>query len=183
MVQNGNLEAPRRQDRPVIIVAEQPLGGVAHDQHILRFGADAAEDAEDRLHEERRLDELAIEEVGERVEMADIVAFEFEAHAVALAEPLQYELDIAEGVAEDEVLRALEMLALPFMGEFLVAREHREEPEIHRAHVERRHLGRHAFGGGEPLVERHALAAAGGDVDDRGGALLDARQEFHEEIG
>ena len=33
---------------------------------------------------------------------------------------------------------------------------------------------------GEPLLDRHVEAAAGGDVDDRVGRLLDARQELHE---
>ena len=53
---------------------------------VLGMRADAAEDAEDRLHEQRRLDQLAVEEMRQRVEMADVVAFEFEARAVALAE-------------------------------------------------------------------------------------------------
>ena len=50
---------------------------------VLGIGADAAEDAEDGLHEERRLDQLAVEKVREIIEMADVVAFELEARAVA----------------------------------------------------------------------------------------------------
>jgi hypothetical protein len=52
---------------------------------FLGIGADATEDAEDRLHEQRRLHNPALEEMGERVEMADVVALEFEARAAALA--------------------------------------------------------------------------------------------------
>ena len=38
-------------------------------------------------------------------------------------------------------------------------------------------------GAAQPLVQRHALAAAGGDVEDGVGRLLDARQELHEPLG
>src|SRR5262245_50546449 len=121
--------------------------------------------------------------MGEGVEMADVVAFELELDAMALPQPLQNLFDIVEGVAEDKVARALEMLALPGMGEVLVAVKHWIEAEIHRAHIERGHLGRGAFRGGQPLVERHALPAPGGDVDDGARALLDARQKVEEELG
>ena len=46
-------------------------------------GADAAEDAEHRLHEQRRLDQAAVEEMPQRVEMADVVALDLEAGVVA----------------------------------------------------------------------------------------------------
>ena len=55
-------------------------------EQVLGVGADAAEDAEDRLHEERRLDEPALEEVREVVEVADVVALELEARAAIFAE-------------------------------------------------------------------------------------------------
>ena len=41
-------------------------------------GADAAEDAEDELHEEGRLDQPAVDEMREVVEVADVVAFVLE---------------------------------------------------------------------------------------------------------
>jgi hypothetical protein len=41
---------------------------------VLGAGADAAEHAEDGLHEQRRREQPALEEMGERVEIADIVA-------------------------------------------------------------------------------------------------------------
>ena len=61
--------------------------------------------------------------------------------------------------------------------------EHRVEAEVHRAHVERAHLGLGAQRRGEALLQRHAVAAAGGDVDHRVGRLLDPRQELHEHLG
>ena len=80
---------PGRQHRPVVLVAEQLVGDALHVDDVLGIGADAAENAEDRLHEQRRLHQLAVEEMRERVEMADVVAFELEARAVALAEVLE----------------------------------------------------------------------------------------------
>jgi hypothetical protein len=65
--------------------------------------ADAAEDAEHRLDEERRLDEAAVGEVRERVEMADVVALDLEARAV-LGAGRQDVLDVLEGVLEDAVV-------------------------------------------------------------------------------
>src|SRR5438445_1487022 len=50
-----HLVAAGAQNRPVISVAEQPVGGALHVQHVLGMRADAAADAEPRLEEQRRL--------------------------------------------------------------------------------------------------------------------------------
>src|SRR5215471_16394576 len=97
---------------------------------IFRIGADAAEDPEDRLHEQRRLNQPAIEEMSQIIEVADIVALEFEPDAATLPQILQDPLDVLEGVAEDEVARHFEMPRLPRVFEFLVLFEQRIEPEI-----------------------------------------------------
>ena len=109
--------------------------------------------------------------------MADVVALELEARAVALADLLQDVLDVLVGVAEDEVARALERRRLPVVLPGLVALQHRVEAEVHRAHVERAHLGLGAARGGEALLEAHAVAAAGRDVDHHVRGLLDHRQK------
>ena len=75
-------------------VAEQAVRRALHVHQVLGLGADAAEDAEDQLHEQRRLDELALEHVREVVEVADVVALELEAGAVRLADLLQDVLDV-----------------------------------------------------------------------------------------
>ena len=80
-----HLVAAGGEDRPGVVVAEQLVGDALHVDEVLRVGADAAEDAEDRLHEERRLDQPAVEEMRQIVEMADVVALELEAGAAALA--------------------------------------------------------------------------------------------------
>src|SRR5579883_192434 len=94
----GNLGAAGGEHGPAIIIAEQAIGGFFHEDEIAHLRADAAENAEDELHEERRPDELAIDEMRQIVEMADIVAFVLEAHAVAVAERFQDALDVAERV-------------------------------------------------------------------------------------
>ena len=49
---------------------------------VFRMRADAAENAEYRLHEQWRRDQSAIEEMREVVQMADVIAFELETRAV-----------------------------------------------------------------------------------------------------
>src|SRR6516164_842120 len=104
-------------------------------QDILVMGADAAEYAKHALHEERRLDEAAIREMGERVEMADVVALAFEARAV-IGACCQDLLDIGEGVLGEAGARSFEIRALPIVLELLEPREHRIKREIHRPHIE-----------------------------------------------
>ena len=70
-------------------------------RRLSRSGADAAENAEDQLQEHRRLEQAAIDAMGEIVEVADVVALVLEFDAVALAEQLGDLLDVLEGVAED----------------------------------------------------------------------------------
>src|SRR5690349_14274819 len=94
-----DLVAASRQDRPLIVAPEQTVGGPSHMHQILRMRSDAAQDAEDRLHEQRRLQELAVEEMRQRVQMADVVAFAFEAGAAAMPELADEALDLREGVA------------------------------------------------------------------------------------
>ena len=106
---------------PAILVAEQAVGGALHHHHVFRMRADAAEDAEHRLHEQRRLHEAAFEEVVQVVQVGDVVALELEARAVARAGPEDV-FDVVEGVAEDEVARRFQELRLPLVLEVLVAR-------------------------------------------------------------
>ena len=145
------------------------------------FGADPAEDPEDRLHEERRLHEVALQQVRQVVQVPDVVALELEA-GPERAEPAEDVLHVLERVPEDEVPTVLEEGRLPVVQEGVVAGEHGEQPEVHRAHVERGQLGLGRDGAGDPLFEGHVLAAAGGDVDDRVAARRDLRQELHEDL-
>jgi len=117
------------------------------------------------------------------VEVASVVALVLELGAVSLSHQLGNLFDVAEGVAKDVLIGGDEILLLPIILPFLVARGHRIEREIHRAHVERAHFRRKLGGGGEPLLHRHDHGAAGGDVHHRVGRLFDARQKLPEHRG
>ena len=79
---DGQLVAAGTEHAPLVLVAEQAVGGALHVRHVLRVRADAAEDAEHRLDEERRLDDAAVGEMAQRIEMADVVALDLEARVV-----------------------------------------------------------------------------------------------------
>src|ERR1700733_10169653 len=99
----------RCEHRPDIGIAEQLVGGFLHEQQIARIGADSAEDAENRLHEERRLNDLLFKAISQIVEMPHVVAFKFEARPGRLAEALDDPSNVAEGVAEYVIIRAIEI--------------------------------------------------------------------------
>ena len=75
---------PGREDRPHVVVAEQPVGRLLHEGDVLHVGPDAAQDAEHRLHQEGRLYQPRIDEMGQIVQVADVVALVFEAGAAPL---------------------------------------------------------------------------------------------------
>src|ERR1700722_17933277 len=100
----GQLETAGGQNGPSVVASEQPVGGLLHKHEVLGLGADAAHNAEYRLYEEWRLNELFVDEVSQIVEVSDIVAFVFEARAVILAERFEDMLDIAKCIAEDEIV-------------------------------------------------------------------------------
>ena len=120
-VAKRHLVPPGGQHRPRIIVAEQLVGGALHEHQIVDVGADAAEDAEDQLQEDRRLEPAFVDAMGEIVEVADVVAFVLELGAVALAEQLVDPLDVVERVAEDGVVGAAQIGLLPVVFPVLVA--------------------------------------------------------------
>ena len=80
-----------------------------------RIGADAAQDAEHALDQKRRLDQLAIREVGKRVEVADVVAFELEARAECLPNLPHDPFDIAVVVIHDAAAGTLDIGLLPIV--------------------------------------------------------------------
>ena len=51
------------QHAPIVVVAEELVGNALHVLKIFRIGADAAEYAENGLHEQRRLDQAASEKM------------------------------------------------------------------------------------------------------------------------
>ena len=121
--------------------------------------------------------------MAQRVEMADVVALDLEAGVVAGA-GRQDVLDVGERVLEHARLRTLEIRFLPVVLELaLVARDHRIQPEVHRAHVERGDLRLEGCGRTHALLGGHGRRAAGGDVHHHVGALLDDLEEWREGLG
>src|SRR5690625_3633057 len=99
----GHLVAASCQDRPLVVLAEKLVRDLPHVHEILWIRTDSAENAEDRLHEKRRLHQLAVEEVRQVVEVPDVIAFELEAGSTPLAQLLKNLLDILEGITKNKV--------------------------------------------------------------------------------
>ena len=145
-------------------------------QHILGMRPDAAQDSEHRLNEQRRAHQTALQKMGQVVEMRGVVAFKLEAGAT-IAQSVQDEFDVLEGVAEDQIARILQRLFLPVMLEVLETVQHGEQAEIHRPHVERGDFRLEDLRRLDAFLHRHVRRAARGQIDHRVGRLLDARQE------
>src|ERR1700730_12350841 len=83
-----DLDAAGPQHRPVIIVPEQLVGGALHAQESVDVAADAAENAEYELEEDRRLEYAAINAVREIIKVPGVVAFVLELGALPLPHQL-----------------------------------------------------------------------------------------------
>jgi hypothetical protein len=115
------------EHRPAVGIAEEAVGGPFHVLEVLGAGADPAEDPHHALDEERRLDDPAFEEVGEVVEVTDVVALELEAGAAG-REPGDEFFDVGEGVAEDSAFAALQVALFPVVFPLRDAAGDREDP-------------------------------------------------------
>ena len=109
---DGHLVAAGAEHGPAIVGPKQAIGRPLHMQHILRMRANAAENPEHSLDEQRRLHQAAAIEMMQIVEMADIVALEFEARA-RLAEGFQDIFDVLERIAGRSGRGSLRGLPVP----------------------------------------------------------------------
>src|SRR3546814_657523 len=110
-----HLILARRQHRPVIAFrAKQAIGRPLHEHEIVEIGPDSAHDAENELDEEWRLHQPLIDEIGQIVEMADVIAFMLEL-ATLSSHCLKYISYILERVPEDIVVAAENIGLLPIM--------------------------------------------------------------------
>ncbi len=107
-----------------------------------------------------RLQSARVAEMGQRVEMADIVALELEAGAAAFARVRTRMFSISLKVfLEDRVARRLKQLRLPLVLPVAIALVERgKEPEIHRAHIERAHFRPRPRGRRQPLIQRSSAS-------------------------
>ncbi len=155
--------------------------GALHMRHVLRMGANAAEDPEHGLHEQRRLDQAAVEGSASGCRDARcVVALELELVPFALQVSRMYSMSWK--LLRNTSRAWLRAPASPVVLERLVAVEQVVEAEIDRAHIQRGDLGLERRGRLDPFLDAHEWAAAGGDVDHRVGLLLDPRQEAGERL-
>ena len=159
------LIASGAEHAPAVLIAEEPIRGALHVGDVVGMRSDAAEDPEHALDEQRRLDHTALQEMRGRVQVADVVALDLEASPVVGTRGEDV-LDVLERVLEDAVLRSRKVRPLPIELERREALEHRIEPEVHRAHVERRDLGLQLQRRLQTLLDRHRRRATGGEIDD-----------------
>ena len=73
------------EDRPDILITEQPIRCSLHMHHIFWMSTNTAKDAEDRLNKKRWFHQSFVKKMCEIIEMTDIIAFEFEARLVSTA--------------------------------------------------------------------------------------------------
>src|SRR5471030_2109124 len=95
---------------------------------VFRMTANTPQQTEYALDKKRWFGELAFYEMGEVVEMRNVVALELEAGAVRTARS-QDELDVLKRILEDQVAAVGEMLAFPIVLEVLEAVEHGVQAE------------------------------------------------------
>src|SRR5271155_5039897 len=132
---------------------------------------DASEKTEHRLNKKRRFDNSPIGKMGESIEMADVVAFDFEPRAIRGARG-QDIFDISKRVLENSIARPLKIWLFPVEFEALIPGQHGVEAEIHRAHVERSDLRLESRSRPDALLDCHSRRATGGYVDDHVRSLL-----------
>ena len=175
---DAHLLGASADGRPLVVVAEEFVGGLFHEDEVIEFGSDAAEDAHDELQEDGRLEVALVKAEFQVVEVADVVAFVFKFYVVrGAAELLGDHANVGEGVAEDVALGGAHVVFFPALLPALVALGQRVDGEVHRSHVQAAHFGAEALRGGDALGDGHYGVASGGDVDDGIGGLANARQE------
>jgi hypothetical protein len=123
------------------------------------------ENSEDGLNEERRLDDVAIDKVGKIIEVANVVALDFEA-STALSKIAKNVFNVGEGILEDKVFHALDLLFFPVITPLYDPLGHRVNGKVHRSHVQRTHLGLDLERISKPFLNLHLSTAARRDVDD-----------------
>ena len=108
------LMAPRAQDRPDVLFAQEFVRYATHVHEVLRRSTGAAQQSEHRLHEEPAGGDALVHEVLEVVQVRRVIALELEPRAVLRASR-EDRLDVGEGVLEDEVPAVLQVIALPLV--------------------------------------------------------------------
>ena len=118
------------QHRPAVVVAKQTISSALHEDQIVHFRPDAAENSKYELQEDRRLEQADIHAEAQIVEMADIVAFMLELD-IMRRQVLRHHADIAERVAENISIGILDIVFFPIEFPRVVAIGQRMKREVH----------------------------------------------------
>src|SRR5258708_6015682 len=97
--------SPTCHDRPTVLCPKKLIGDSLGMQQVLRVRTRSTENPENRLHEQRRLDQTTVEKVGQRVKMSGVIALEFETGTVSSPELLENAFNVLKGVLEYPVSR------------------------------------------------------------------------------
>ena len=120
----------------IVFGAKELVRRVVHMDQMIRVGPHAPQNAKHHLDKERRFDKPLIHEPFDVVEMAQIVAFEFELRSMVVAKFFNGIADCLKRVWKDEILGHFQKRAFPVMLELGVFLQHRENAKVHRPHVQ-----------------------------------------------
>ena len=103
----------------MIVVTKKSIGGTLHKDQIVEVRADAAENPENKLNKNRRLEQARVHAEFQVVQMANVVAFVLE-FDVVLFRGFLYLRNVPEGISENIGLGVLYVLLLPVEFERIV---------------------------------------------------------------
>src|SRR5882757_162940 len=124
------------EHRPLkVVLAQQPVCGLLHEHEVVELRTDSSHQPKDQLDKERCLDCSLIDEIGQVIEMAHVVAFVLKLRP-AVSECLEDVADIPERVAKDVIVGVDDIVLLPRMLPAIDPLCRRKKGEINRSHVE-----------------------------------------------
>ena len=115
---------PCGENGEVVVIPQQTIGRRLHVHQLLGRRIDAAENAEHELQEDRPFQQSTLAVERNRLDVADVVAFEFEANPLALAEIGKNGFNVPKGILKHDIARRLEKFGLPFVPPFRLSLGH-----------------------------------------------------------
>ena len=100
------------------------------------MGTNSSKHTKNCLNQQRWLEQFAVDEMRQCIEVANIVALAFEFGTVPVAKFTNEPFNLREGVGDDVVTSALDIGLLPVVFPVVDVIGHIENAEIHRTHVE-----------------------------------------------
>jgi len=175
---HGELVPAGRADRPGE-VPDQTTGLGDQIDQVFDRGRNAAQDAQDELEIDRRLDMPGVDQIGQVVDHAHVVDFELGLGALGL-EGFEELAHGVEGVGKDEVLGPGQVVPLPVVLPVRITAGHVKQAEVERAGIERGQFRAQGVHDPDPVFHRFADPAARGGAQDDVAPLLHFRGDAAE---